>query len=128
MCTIRQIPRNKDTNSQAHENHISRYWVHSYLDICTIDPAAVMQSHASNRSTDNSRIPNSTKMATAAAAEKDQIIMMPVATSDFLKLNEIAESLMVVKDLQQAEQIKELRNKLLHVHNCVHCFKINKSA
>ena len=69
-------------------------------------------------------------MATAsAAAEKDQrIIMVPVATSDFGKLNEIAESLMVVKNLQRAEQIKELRKKLLHDHNCVHCFKINNST
>ena len=127
MCTIRQIPRNKATNSQAHEDHISRYWVHSYLDICTIDPAAVMQSHASNRSTDNPRVPNSSKM-TAAVVEKDQIIMMSVATCDFAKLNEIAESLMVVKSLQQAEQIKQFRNKLLHVHNCVHCLKFNNSA
>ena len=85
----------------------NRSLVHSYLDICSINPAAAMQSHARNRSTDNPRILNSSKMTAAGAAvvEKDQIIMIPVATCDFAKLNEIAESLMVVRSLQQTEQI-----------------------
>ena len=89
-----------------------------------------MQSHARNRSTDNPRILNSSEMTAAGAAvvEKNQIIMIPVAKCDFAKLNEIAESMMVVKNLQQAEQIKQFRNKLLHVHNCVHCLKFNNSA
>ena len=119
MCSTRQI-RDKTTNSQVFED---RLCVHSYLDLCIINPAAVMQSHARNRLTDNPGILNSSKML-----EKDQYIMIPVATCDFAKLNEIAESLMVMKNLQQAEEIKQFRNKLLHVHNCVHCLKFNNSV
>ena len=76
-------------------------------------------------------------MATTAAEKNQRIIMVPVATNDFGKLNEIAEALMVVKNPRRAKQISEMRTKLLHDHNsgsflldyyCVHCFKINNNA
>ena len=52
-------------------------------------------------------------MATAAAETNQRIVMVPVATNEFRKLNEIAEALMIVKHPQRAEQIKEMRRKLL---------------
>ena len=106
----------------------NRSLVHSYLDICSIDPAAVMQSHARNRSTDP-RVLNSSEMTAAGAAvvEKNQIIMIPVAKCDSAKINEIAESMMVVRSLKQAERIKQFRSRLLHIHNCAHCLEFNNA-
>ena len=107
MCSTRQIT-DKNTNCQVFED----LCVHSYLDLCISNFAAV---------TDNPGILN--KMS-----EKDNYTMIPVAKCDFAKLNEIAESLMVLKNLQKAEEIRQFRNKLIHIHNCTHCLNFNNGV
>jgi len=47
----------------------------------------------------------------------EEIIMVPVAADDFKKFNEFAEAAMIVRHPEKAEQIKEMRRKLLQEHN-----------
>ena len=49
--------------------------------------------------------------------KREEIIMVPVAADDFKKMNEMAEALMIVRHPEKAEQIKEMRRKLLQEHN-----------
>ena len=100
----------------------NRSLVHSYLDICSTNPAAIMQSHARGRPTDP-RVLNSG----AAAVERNQMVMIPVAKCDSSKINKIAESMMIVRNLKQAERIKQLRSRLSHIHNCAHCLEFNNA-
>ena len=49
--------------------------------------------------------------------EKDTIIMVPVHSSDFKKLNEFAEGPWILRDLENASNIRETRRRLLAEHN-----------
>ena len=60
-----------------------------------------------------------------AAVERNQMVMIPVAICDASKINEIVESMMIVRNLEQTQRIKQLRSKLSHIHNCPHCMGFN---
>lgn len=47
----------------------------------------------------------------------EEIIMIPVTAEDFRKLNEFAEAAMIVRHPEKADEIKEMRRKLLQQHN-----------
>merc|ERR1712218_766520 len=47
----------------------------------------------------------------------EEIIMLPVAAEDFKKLNEFAEAAMVVRNPEKANEIKEMRRRLIQQHN-----------
>ena len=60
-----------------------------------------------------------------AAVERNQMVMIPVAKCDASKINEIVESMMIVRNSEQTQRIKQLRMKLSHIHNCPHCMGFN---
>ena len=47
----------------------------------------------------------------------EEMIMIPVAKKDFQNINEIAESLMVSRNVHKREEIKLKRRQLLRQHN-----------
>ena len=53
---------------------------------------------------------NSTKL-------KDRIVMVPISSVDFKKLNEFAEATMIQRNPEKAEQIREMRRQKLQEHN-----------
>ena len=48
---------------------------------------------------------------------KDRIVMVPVSSLDFKKLNEFAEATMIQRNPEKAAQIREMRRKKLQEHN-----------
>ena len=48
---------------------------------------------------------------------KDRIVMVPVSSLDFKKLNEFAEATMIQRNPEKAEQIREMRRQKLQEHN-----------
>jgi len=57
------------------------------------------------------------------AIDKDgveEMIMVPVAKADWIKLNEFAEGAMIARNVAKASEIKHQRKKLLLKHNPDH--------
>merc|ERR1712043_159580 len=50
----------------------------------------------------------------------EEMIMVPVAKSDWLKLNEFAEGAMIARNVSKASEIKHQRKVLLVKHNPTH--------
>ncbi|XP_059090303.1 cellular tumor antigen p53-like isoform X1 [Tigriopus californicus] len=49
--------------------------------------------------------------------ETEEFVMVPVAKQDFEKINEFAEAAVIMRNMAQANKIKEERQKLLDMHN-----------
>lgn len=49
--------------------------------------------------------------------ETEEFVMVPVAKQDFEKINEFAEAAVIMRNMAQANKIKEERQKLLDLHN-----------
>ena len=84
---------------------------------------------STNRPLDHSerRLPTNPNVLNSgdAIVERNQMVLIPVAKCDASKINEIAEAMMILRNLEKTQRIKQLRMRLSHIHNCPDCMGFN---
>jgi len=76
-----------------------------------------MPPAANNNTTITIKVPSVPPGKKRKVEDSPPVILMPVHTDDFVKLNEIAESLWVCREPGNADQIRATRRRLLRKHN-----------
>ena len=76
-----------------------------------------MPPAANNNTTITIKVPSVPPGKKRKVEDSPPVILMPVHTDDFVKMNEIAESLWVCREPANADQIRATRRRLLRKHN-----------